>query len=378
MGRKIFISYARENSADAKKLANLLEERDYAVWLDQFIKGGDEWEDAIKEALDWATDVVVILTPASAESKWVNFEATTAKAKEDTAVHPVIIQSFDVEAYPIWARGIQHHDFYNKEYLTALEDLCAALGKPDPVQGLLDHRVLAYQKTGALISEEDLERIEAKRQSLTIDAEAEALIRLSHKRVESLRQGAFWRVATGALGCGIGFACTYLFSIGRINDYGTLLPILAFYRFLIGAVAGVLFVILIDFALSMTRERFFKLRWLFCGLGGSISFGLAASVHAYLHASYGFSSLLLMATEGIVWGFVIGLGAYLVMALKISSWIPLLGTALVAALAFGLMESVVGAFGNVTHFAWILFVGSLLPLFAVIAGSSWRPKQTPQ
>ncbi len=369
MGRKIFISYARENSADAQQLADLLKERDYAVWLDQLIKGGDEWEDALKQALDWATDVIVILTPASAESKWVNFEATTAKAKEDTAVHPVIIQSFDVEAYPIWARGIQHHDFYTKEYLTALAELCAALGKPDPVQELLDDREKAYNKAKALLSEDDLRLIDNNRKELLISKTADVLIRESRDHLERLRKTLYLRVLAGAIGGGLWLAFFFFLTISLNQDYKSLeFYIMLLASMLPGGGAGAWFVFSTIMSLKTIPERAFYKRLLRCGILAARSFGLMFVVYGLFISP--FSNLkvyLYQGLEGALWGLIVGMGVFWASYSDVSSKVTLPITLILCAVSFWGLDAWIQSLGNGAVTWKLLLTGALLPILMILA-----------
>ncbi len=70
-----FISYSREDSEFALRLAKSLKEAGANVWLDQLdIKPGQLWDDAIEQALDSADAMLFILSPASVKSKNVRDE----------------------------------------------------------------------------------------------------------------------------------------------------------------------------------------------------------------------------------------------------------------------------------------------------------------
>lgn len=71
----IFISYAREDQAFAKKLAKALENKGWQVWWDRTIRPGEFFEDVIGEALEAARCVVVVWSKSSVNSDWVRMEA---------------------------------------------------------------------------------------------------------------------------------------------------------------------------------------------------------------------------------------------------------------------------------------------------------------
>jgi TolB-like protein len=75
----IFISYARDDAARVKKLADALKARGWAVWWDDEIRGGDEYAKDIQRALEKARAVVVAWSKAACDSAWVKDEAEFAR-----------------------------------------------------------------------------------------------------------------------------------------------------------------------------------------------------------------------------------------------------------------------------------------------------------
>lgn len=78
----IFISYSHEDSDYAHKLAEALEQAGFAVWIDNRIDYGTQWPHVIQEQLDSCAAFVVIMTPRSFKSKWVQNELNRAMRKE--------------------------------------------------------------------------------------------------------------------------------------------------------------------------------------------------------------------------------------------------------------------------------------------------------
>jgi hypothetical protein len=72
----VFISYARQDSPRAENLATALERSRIPVWWDPQIQLGDQFPEAIEDALNAATAVVVLWSRASIHSEWVIQEAT--------------------------------------------------------------------------------------------------------------------------------------------------------------------------------------------------------------------------------------------------------------------------------------------------------------
>ena len=70
-----FVSYSRTDSEFALRLAQDLKAADASIWLDQLdIPPGKPWDDAIEEALNNTTYILVILSPEAVRSKNVKDE----------------------------------------------------------------------------------------------------------------------------------------------------------------------------------------------------------------------------------------------------------------------------------------------------------------
>jgi TIR domain len=74
----VFLSYAREDVVAAQKLAALLEANGLTVWWDRRLVAGDAINTTIERAIDGAKAVIVLWSPHSIASRWVNGEAETA------------------------------------------------------------------------------------------------------------------------------------------------------------------------------------------------------------------------------------------------------------------------------------------------------------
>lgn len=75
----VFLSYARQDSARVRPLVAALEGKGHTVWWDERIPGGDQFADAIEQALNSADAIVVLWSEASAKSAWVRDEASTGR-----------------------------------------------------------------------------------------------------------------------------------------------------------------------------------------------------------------------------------------------------------------------------------------------------------
>ncbi len=86
----IFISYSKQNKPYARQLADHLLDQGFDVWIDDRIDYGDHWLRAIIQAVRDCAACVVIMTPQSAASKWVQLEVTWAQDRFGKPVFPVL------------------------------------------------------------------------------------------------------------------------------------------------------------------------------------------------------------------------------------------------------------------------------------------------
>ncbi len=362
MGRKVFLSYAREDKQFAFELADFLIERGYQVWVDRDISGGKEWRPEIERALDDATDIVVILTAASAESEWVGREVTLAEGKQKV-IHPIVTKQLGGLQLPLWAQAPQHHDFHTKEFDVAFDALCKSLGEIDPIQELLDHRLQVYQNTGGLIGEDDLRRIETNRANLDIIPQAEELIQKS-KAMQVQRSSLFsGKALLGGVMLGLWLALYYFLAIGLDNNYQSLeIAIILFANFLPGAVAGVLFVLLIN---TMEKsiglpDKSFIMR---SSISGAAIFGGMILVQAIFMNPLGDTWIsLLRGLAGALWGVCIGAGVGLIRKKKVGLFPAVLGFALISGLVFGGIEWLSALMAVGRSVVWIMVLIGSLPL----------------
>jgi adenylate cyclase len=86
---KVFLSYGREDADTAKMLAEALGRAGHEVWWDRHIHGGSRYAAEIARQLKQAEAVVVLWSPASMESAWVQDEA--AEGRDTGRLVPVCL-----------------------------------------------------------------------------------------------------------------------------------------------------------------------------------------------------------------------------------------------------------------------------------------------
>jgi len=118
----VFISYHKNSSRDyARRLADHLIASGFDVWIDDRIDYGTNWEQMIFEAIKQASAVLVIMTPGSYTSRWVQAERLYAE-KTNKPIFPVLL---DGDIFPAYL-GVQVADVHDgqlppDEFLNDLE-----------------------------------------------------------------------------------------------------------------------------------------------------------------------------------------------------------------------------------------------------------------
>jgi uncharacterized membrane protein len=125
-----FISYSREDSEFALRLAQDLKTAGARVWLDQLdIKPGVPWDNAIESALSDSPQMLLVLSPSSAKSDNVRNEISYA-LEAGKVIIPVLYMDCVV---PLRLQRTQRIDF-RADYAHGLTSLLAYLQvtNPDP------------------------------------------------------------------------------------------------------------------------------------------------------------------------------------------------------------------------------------------------------
>jgi formylglycine-generating enzyme required for sulfatase activity len=91
MAGHVFVSYSRKDQAYARKLANELRWRDFEVWMDDRIDYGDRWWRTIVQAIRTCAAFVVVMTPDSERSEWVEREVMLA-LDEEKPIFPLLLR----------------------------------------------------------------------------------------------------------------------------------------------------------------------------------------------------------------------------------------------------------------------------------------------
>ncbi|HET7708060.1 MAG TPA: TIR domain-containing protein [Sphingomicrobium sp.] len=124
---KVFLSYARDDAAAAKQLAECIGRAGHEVWWDRHIQGGSRFASEIDRELKSAQAVVVLWTESSIDSAWVQDEA--AEGRDSGRLVPVTMNGCRP---PLGFRQFQSVDleeWSGKEEPQNLSDLLEAVAK---------------------------------------------------------------------------------------------------------------------------------------------------------------------------------------------------------------------------------------------------------
>lgn len=79
---RCFISYSRRNTNFAERLARDLNDAGVEVWIDfRQIHAGERWKDEIRRGVERSEVIVIVLSPDSVVSEWVQFEINYGREK---------------------------------------------------------------------------------------------------------------------------------------------------------------------------------------------------------------------------------------------------------------------------------------------------------
>lgn len=118
---QVFISYSRSDMEFVQRLAADLQRAGLDVWWDiSDIQGSDVWERKIQEGLNSSQYIIVVLTPASLESRWVRREYLSADNKGLRIIPLKLKASNDL---PLTLRDIQPIDSVNRTYADTLSEV---------------------------------------------------------------------------------------------------------------------------------------------------------------------------------------------------------------------------------------------------------------
>lgn len=129
---RIFLSHSHEDNDLCDRYHRALAERGYDVWYDRVsMRGGHTLSHEIQRELQQRDVFLVLLTPTSVKSFWVDLETA---AFRDLAAHDLARLMLPVRALPcdipLLLRGVRTVDAYDQPFEAAIEEICRAIEAP--------------------------------------------------------------------------------------------------------------------------------------------------------------------------------------------------------------------------------------------------------
>lgn len=124
----VFVSYSRRDTVFVRQIVERLESFGHDAWIDtDDIVGSERWRSSVAEAIATADVVLLMVSPASMQSKSVEREITVA-AEEHRRILPVVIEAADVSIglrYDL--AGVHRVGFVDRAFDDAMAELLAAI-----------------------------------------------------------------------------------------------------------------------------------------------------------------------------------------------------------------------------------------------------------
>ena len=126
----VFLSHSSKDKSFATRLAIDLTSKGFPVWLDTWeMTLGDSLLERIYDGIDRSSFLIVIISAASLESKWVQKEVKAAIIKEDRGEGPFVVPlKLDPVDLPLIIADRIYADF-SSSYNTGFEQLATFLEK---------------------------------------------------------------------------------------------------------------------------------------------------------------------------------------------------------------------------------------------------------
>ena len=77
--KHLFVSYSRQDAAYVERLVGWMRAHEIPTWVDHELDYGDRWASVIQTRLDEAAAVIVVVSPDSVRSEWVDREISYAQ-----------------------------------------------------------------------------------------------------------------------------------------------------------------------------------------------------------------------------------------------------------------------------------------------------------
>ena len=122
----VFLSYSRKDTAIMQRVRDDLRAAGIDVWTDENLTPGTEdWQDAIEDAIEHCTSLLVLLSPDAKNSPWVRREIRYAKVQRKP-VFPTLVRGNDHDAVPFELINAQWVDIRDSNYALGIQTIITA------------------------------------------------------------------------------------------------------------------------------------------------------------------------------------------------------------------------------------------------------------
>jgi len=126
--KRVFLSYARGDEDVARELAAGFRDAELSGWMDQSdIATGKAIADKVKESLQQASAIVVLVSERSLKNQWVQFELGAALGMGKSII-PILIGEAGIESsLPEWLQGMVYLDARGRPMKDIAKEVAHAL-----------------------------------------------------------------------------------------------------------------------------------------------------------------------------------------------------------------------------------------------------------
>jgi hypothetical protein len=133
----IFISYSHKDTKYAHRLADSLQSKGFDYWIDERLDYGSQWPHEIQKQLDTCDAFILVMSPRSFASDWVQSELQRAKRKQKP-IFPILLEGdepwLSVESTQYY--DVRGGDFPDAKFYSALKRVVSVSSNSSTLTGL--------------------------------------------------------------------------------------------------------------------------------------------------------------------------------------------------------------------------------------------------
>lgn len=151
--KKVFLSYAHDDSAIAQELLKSLADTSVLGWMDQAdIASGEAISRVVRESIQQASAVLVIVTTRSIASQWVQFEVGAAWGMGKRIIPVIIGDAATEKGLPDWVLQFQYVDTRGRPIADVANDVTRAISEELETNGRSQRGGITMAKKKVFVS----------------------------------------------------------------------------------------------------------------------------------------------------------------------------------------------------------------------------------